>query len=609
MKNIIHIENLAFEYLSQEEESEVLRALDGVSLDIGEGSFTAILGRNGSGKSTLAKQLNALLTPLEGDVIVCGMNTRQEELVWEIRRNAGMVFQNPDNQLISAVVEDDVAFGPENLGIAPEEIRQRIDDAMKRTDIYHLRKKPPHMLSGGQKQRVAIAGTVAMRPKCIIFDEPTAMLDPRGRSEVMKIIKSLRDDGITVILITHFMEEAAEADRVIIMECGQIVMDGTPESVFSDADRLRKLGMELPPAADICMRLRKKGLQIPGDVLTADSLVSFLADRAPEKTKTGREADFGPEAKRGDDSGMAETGEAEPHDESDMILKAEHVDYVYSKGQPEETYALRDVSFSVKRGDFTGIIGHTGSGKSTLIQHLNGLLKPAAGKITVDGYEITSGNVPMREVRRKAGLVFQYPEYQLFEETVAKDVAYGPGNMGLSEEEKEQRVREAMALTGLPYDEFAGRSPFDLSGGQKRRAAIAGILAMRPEILILDEPTAGLDPQTHREILDMICRIRESTGTTVILVTHNMDDAARLCDKILVMDQGTLVLSGTPEEVFSQPGMLKQIGLGLPSGAEFVWSLRQRGIDVGTGILSAEEAADAVEQYFRRQERQEDERC
>ena len=181
--------------------------------------------------------------------------------------------------------------------------------------------------------------------------------------------------------------------------------------------------------------------------------------------------------------------------------------------------------------------------------------------------------------------MFQYPEYQLFEENVAKDVAYGPKNMGLSEEETEQRVREALELTGLPYDEFAGRSPFDLSGGQKRRAAIAGILAMRPEILILDEPTAGLDPETHREILDMICRIRETTGATVLLVTHNMDDAARLCDRILVMDQGRLIMEGTPGKVFSQADMLKKIGLGLPSGAEFAWQLKQHGIDIGDGIL------------------------
>ena len=211
MEKIIRIENLTFEYPPEEEGADAVKALNGIGFEIEKGSFTAVLGRNGSGKSTLSKQLNALLIPKEGDVIVCGINTRQEERVWEIRSSAGMVFQNPDNQLISAVVEDDVAFGPENLGIPAEEIRRRIDDAMKRVGIYELRKKSPHMLSGGQKQRVAIAGVVAMRPQCIIFDEPTAMLDPKGRREVMEIVRSLRQDGITVILITHFMEEAVEA--------------------------------------------------------------------------------------------------------------------------------------------------------------------------------------------------------------------------------------------------------------------------------------------------------------------------------------------------------------------------------------------------------------
>ena len=407
MRNIIHIENLTFEYLMSEEDETPVRALNGISLDIEEGSFTAVLGRNGSGKSTLSKQLNALLTPLEGDVIVCGMNTRQEEFLWEIRKNAGMVFQNPDNQLISAVVEDDVAFGPENLGIAPEEIRRRIDDAMRRTGISHLRKKSPHMLSGGQKQRVAIAGAVAMRPKCIIFDEPTAMLDPEGRGEVMKIIKSLREDGITVILITHFMEEAAEADRVIVMDEGKIVMDGEPPRIFSDAEALRKAGMELPPAAEICTLLRQKGFDIPEDILTFESLSSFLSLYFSVQNQDERKEFFIPRNRENGKTirkSMKYIGDDSSGREEDIILEAEHVDYVYSKGQPEETYALRDVSFSVKRGEFTGIIGHTGSGKSTLIQHLNGLLKPAAGKITVDGCEITGGNVSMRDIRRKAGL-------------------------------------------------------------------------------------------------------------------------------------------------------------------------------------------------------------
>ena len=593
MEKIIRIENLTFEYPPEEEGADAVKALNGIGFEIEKGSFTAVLGRNGSGKSTLSKQLNALLIPKEGDVIVCGINTRQEERVWEIRSSAGMVFQNPDNQLISAVVEDDVAFGPENLGIPAEEIRRRIDDAMKRVGIYELRKKSPHMLSGGQKQRVAIAGVVAMRPQCIIFDEPTAMLDPKGRREVMEIVRSLRQDGITVILITHFMEEAVEADRIIVMDGGKVVMDGSPPQIFENEQRLRELGLELPAAVDIRQHLRRKGFSIPQEVLSISGLASYLCSLPAES--------FTPRQEKQDFlSGSKPSDRTAVQGETDAVLTAEHIDYIYGKGQPDETYALQDVSLSVKRGEFIGIIGHTGSGKSTLIQHFNGLLKPDRGTIVVDGCDITAKNTVLRDVRRKVGLVCQYPEYQLFEETVEKDVAYGPKNIGFSEEEILWRVKEALQLVDLSYETFARRSPFDLSGGQKRRAAIAGVLAMQPEILILDEPTAGLDPETHREILDMVCRIREKRGTTVILVTHNMDDAARLCDRILVMDQGRLLRCGTPREVFCEPGLLKSVGLGLPEAAELLDLMRESGVSVGEGVLFAREAADAIERYFQR---------
>ena len=289
MEEMIRIEDIVFEYPPAEEGEKAVRALDGVSLHIKEGSFTAVLGRNGSGKSTLSKQMNALLIPDEGDVFVCGMNTRDENLVWEIRSRAGMVFQNPDNQLVSAIVEDDVAFGPENLGVPADEIRSRIDDAMKRTGIYGQRKKSPHMLSGGQKQRVAIAGVVAMKPSCIIFDEPTAMLDPKGRSEVMEIIRLLKADGITVILITHFMEEAVEADRVIVMDGGSAVLDGTPEEIFDDPKRLRELGLTIPAAIDIRERLKEKGFDIPREIITIDALARFLCREVPRTDAAGGE--------------------------------------------------------------------------------------------------------------------------------------------------------------------------------------------------------------------------------------------------------------------------------------------------------------------------------
>ncbi len=275
MDSIIRIERLTFEY-KREDSPEAARAIDDLSLEIERGSFTAIIGRNGSGKSTLAKNLNALLLPSAGDVWVDGYNTKDPGALWQIRQRAGMVFQNPDNQLVSAIVEDDVAFGPENLAVPPEEIRRRVDEALKGVGMYEERKKAPHLLSGGQKQRVAIAGVVAMKPRIIIMDEPTAMLDPRGRAEVMAIMKKLHGEGITTLLITHFMEEAAQADRVIIMERGRIRMDGTPEEIFARSREIRALSLKVPLPVELAEGLRENGIPVPMDIITTEKLVDYL---------------------------------------------------------------------------------------------------------------------------------------------------------------------------------------------------------------------------------------------------------------------------------------------------------------------------------------------
>ncbi len=275
MENIIKIDNLYFQYPYGEDEEPKL-AIKGVSLEIEEGSFTAIIGQNGSGKSTLAKNLNGLLLPSKGAVYVSGMDTRDEDKIWDIRQTAGMVFQNPDNQLVSAIVEDDVAFGPENIGIDPVEIRARVDEALDAVKMGKYKRKAPHLLSGGQKQRIAIAGVVAIRPRCIIFDEPTAMLDPRGRKDIMEIIEKLHREGITVILITHFMDEAVKADRVVIMNKGEILLDGTPEHVFSQDELIRSARLDVPMAAEIAIYLRENGIDVPPEVVTAERLKEFV---------------------------------------------------------------------------------------------------------------------------------------------------------------------------------------------------------------------------------------------------------------------------------------------------------------------------------------------
>ena len=275
MDSIIKIENLIFEY-KKDDETAANRAINGVSLEIERGSFTAILGKNGSGKSTLAKNLKGLLLPTEGVIYVNGFTTADDEHIWDVRQSAGMVFQNPDNQLVSAIVEDDVAFGPENLGVEPQEIPRRVDKALADVNMGAFRGKAPHLLSGGQKQRIAIAGVVAMKPSCIIFDEPTAMLDPKGRGEIMAIIKELNGEGITVILITHFMEEAVNADRVIIMHEGEVFLDGTPSEVFARGEKVKSVNLDVPLAVELAARLRQRGIEVPADIIGTEEMVEYL---------------------------------------------------------------------------------------------------------------------------------------------------------------------------------------------------------------------------------------------------------------------------------------------------------------------------------------------
>jgi energy-coupling factor transport system ATP-binding protein len=555
LEALIRTENLTFEYTRDEDELKIV-ACDNSTMEIPAGSFTAIIGKNGSGKSTLAKNFNGLLLPTGGVCYVAGYDTKNEDTIWNVRQTAGMVFQNPDNQLVSSVVEDDVAFGPENLGVPPLEIRERVDDSLKRVHMYEERLKAPHLLSGGQKQRIAIAGVVAMKPRCIILDEPTAMLDPQGRDEVMDIIHNFHREGITIVLITHFMEEAAQADRVIVYDAGKIVLDGTPEEVFSQEAEVRARSLSVPFPIKLAGRLRNRGVDVPDGLITDERLADWLAANRKNLRAPG----------------------AAPYRESDInlkrrsgkpIIEVSHLVHIYNENLPYETRAVDDVSFTVDEGAFVGIIGHTGSGKSTLIQELNGLLKPKSGRITVDGVDVTDPKTSLRDVRKKVGLVFQYPEYQLFEETVEKDIGFGPKNLGLSDEEIKERVKEALRLVNLDYDEIRDRSPFDLSGGQKRRVAIAGVIAMRPKVLILDEPTAGLDPQAKRSILAMIENLRHKEGMTILFVSHNMGDIAILADRVFVMDRGKLAMEGTPEDVFHRVDTMRSLRLGLPPAAEF----------------------------------------
>ncbi len=585
---IVEAKDLTFEYIKRDEEGNaegVIRALDGINLNIQKGSFIAVLGGNGSGKSTFAKHINAILYPGEGYVFVDGKDTRKRENLWDIRQEAGMVFQNPDNQIIGNVVEEDVGFGPENMGIPTKEIWERVNESLKAVGMYEYRSHSPNKLSGGQKQRVAIAGVMAMHPKCIIMDEPTAMLDPMGRKEVIRQARALNDvEKITIILITHYMEEVIYADTVYVMDKGRIAMQGTPREIFSQVEKLRELRLDVPQSTILSYELNRRGFELPNDILKREEFIQELVRYTGGRFYRGSmESVREPKAP----SEQTIPGKIKRDPKESLIL--DHVVFSYEKDTGNEIRALNDVSVQIGKDEFIGLIGHTGSGKSTFVQQLNGLLQPTDGHVYFRGKDISDRKFRKKDLRSHVGLVFQYPEHQLFEETVFKDVCFGPKNMGLSDREAELAAFEALRSVKLP-EEYFYSSPFELSGGQKRRVAIAGVLAMKPDILILDEPTAGLDPKGRDEILDLVKELHNKQHITVILVSHSMEDVANYVDRILVMDKGQIIMDGDPRHIFMRHRKLEEIGLSAPEVFYLMRGLRERGFDVDPAVTTIDEA-------------------
>lgn len=587
----------------------VTPALDGIDLNIEDGEFFCILGGNGSGKSTFAKHLNALLQPDAGTVRINGMDASDPELVYDIRSTAGMVLQNPDDQLVATLVEDDVAFGPENLGVPSPQIAQRVREALKGVGLVGFERHETHALSGGQKQRVALAGVLAMEPRVLILDEASSMLDPRGRKGLMKVCRALHDRGMTIVMITHFMEEAAEADRVAVFRAGRVAMLGAPEEILTRADELAQLNLDMPASCCLGRALRAKGVPVCAQVREAD-MVAEIAQVYAERS--GADVAGRPSAS---DSRVLDhaSSAADGMVASEPVIEISHLSHSWSLSarerrrwrkrsttvgasgkqtlwgnDPNSPWALRDVSLTVRRGEFLGLAGHTGSGKSTLVQHLNGLIRPQDGSVCALGLDLSSKK-GASAVKAKVGVVFQYPERQLFAETVAQDVAFGPRNLGLPQDEVVRRVATSLARVGLDLAAIGDKSPFELSGGQQRRVAFAGVLAMEPEVLVLDEPMAGLDPAARRDFLELIDRLHRE-GLTVVMVSHSMDDLANCCDRIVVMNEGAVFADGAPAQVFAHADELKSIGLGVPAAQRMALSLVQAGVPLRCDKLYTVEA-------------------
>ena len=542
-------------------------ALDDVTLEVCRGERVCVLGANGSGKSTLASVICGLLAPDEGDVelaghAVCTGGVPDLAAYRDARRQLGLVFQNPDDQIVTSVVADDVAFGPENLGVPRAQIAARVARELRRVAMEKYAHADPSRLSGGQRQRVCIAGALAMEPAVLVLDEPSSLLDVRGRAAIMRVMGRLAAAGATLVHVTHFMDEALAADRVIVMQHGRMALEGTPDEVFAskNAQVIEALGLEMPFEARLAAALRADA---------ADGKVAAVAAPSGEKP--------------------AAPAASVPATEPPAILAR---DLGFSYGP--DAQALDGVSLEVPARATTAIVGQTGSGKSTLLRLLCGLEAADAGSLTVCGINAATKR-GRRQVRRAVGYVMQHPERQLFAQTVAEDVAFGPRNQGLSAAEVERRVANALDLVGLADRRDA--SPFELSGGQQRLAAIAGVLAMEPELLVLDEPTAGLDPRGRARLRALMADLA-AHGVTLLQVTHSMEDAAR-ADHVVVLDQSHVLATGTPAEVFcpANEPQLTAVGLGLPRplayACEHALDARPLTLEALVAALRAQDAEEA----------------
>lgn len=596
---MIKIRDLTFEYFDRDDEgylTEMVNAIRGINFDAKKGEIIAIAGRNGSGKSTFAGILNCLLMAIEGTIVIDGIDARDFDNILKIRKSVGMVFQNPDEQLVGSIVEEEVAFGAENLGVPAKELRARVEEAVimaglateadntdnnTKEEVNRICKKRINDLSGGEKQKVSIAGVLAMKPKCIVLDEATSMLDPSSRRQVLDVMCELRDKyGQTVIMITHIMDELLLADTIYVFDKGRIVLEGSRDKVFADKQILGSMGLEIPVLLNIARTLYQKGVVNTHRLYSVDDIVSCIRLNHPH-------------------SFMVEKKEPDVRCSNNKVnpVKAILMNGV-SFGYGSKA-VLEDVSLTISKGDYVAVIGETGAGKTTLLQLIPALLKPEKGEVYVDGMDVWDRTTDRRKLRCKIGYLFQYPEQQLFGKNVYEDVVFGPRNVGISELQAESRAYEAIKLVGLPQSIYD--TPLDkLSGGQRRRVALAGVLAMKPEYLILDEPTAGLDPEGRKQMLDIIDALHREAGMTIIMITHNVDCLAGRANRVIALDNGKVICDKTPVESFVslyKAGMKrgdKDIISTLPCIMQLIIKLAEAGMELPYYTLDVDEGVEMI---------------
>jgi energy-coupling factor transport system ATP-binding protein len=500
--------------------ADALPALQDVSLTIRRGELIAVIGRNGSGKSTLARILSGALQPTAGSYGLADVAADAADRLWQIRRRVGLVFQRPDDQLIAASLIDDVAFGPENLALPPDEINRRVDAVLAALALSERASAAISELSAGEKQRTAVAGVLAMQPDCLILDEPTSMLNAAQARQVLQLARRLRDEtGAAVLHVTHSMDEAVAVDRVLVFDRGRLVLDGPPAQVFASGDVLRAAGLVPPYVTEVAAALRAAGVTLPDVTLTAEALTGVMVPHAARQPRCVAAAAAQPAA-------------------AEVLVRAERIGFSYLAGTAQAAEAVRDVSFTLTRGGSVALIGSSQAGKSTLIDLLAGLRRPQHGRLYHADAPGADAEQTARALRSVSAVVFQQPDDQLVEPVVGMDVAIGPRRSGADPAQSRAIVADALTRVGLDYETFRLRYIHALSGGQRRRVALAGALAHRPQLLLLDEPGAGLDPLGRRELAGRLARLVADSGLTLVIAGAALDEFTLLADQFVILDEG-----------------------------------------------------------------------
>lgn len=583
MESII-FKDYSFNYLHQKKS----KALLDLNLKIEEGSVVGVIGRAGAGKSTLVKSLNGLVPHVEigyqdGEVVVDGMSTRDHE-VNQMARHVGIVLQNPEIQIFSLTVWDDVAFGPANLGVPRDEIIQRVEGALKETELNVMPERNPNNLSGGEQQLLAIAGLLAMQPKVMAFDEPVSMLDPIGKELVLDTMKQVNRRLKTTSITTESgadIEALAEVvDQIIALDGGKVIMTGAPEEVLQ-SEIVDQIGVGRPQVTDLFLKLEKNGVKlerIPITLSDAHRLLQAGLRKAgvkkisrPPTMKVNGRSDFG-----------------------ETVIKVENLHHYYNP----EVHALKGVSFEIPKGQIVGIIGQNGSGKTTLARHLVGLLKPSNKDASIEVMGKDLSKLRIDKIIKMINYVFQNPDDQLFEETIWDEVAFAPTMMDLKKDEISRLTNEALKVFDL--DKHKKRYIYGLDEDLKTYLAITCILPLQPDVLLIDEPTTGLDTQGEIRMMESLCWLRDELGKTIIIITHNMKTVGNHCDRAMVMSKGNLILDGTPREVYAQEQKLLDADIRPPQITRLGQMLAEE-FGCPKDILTVQEMAETLLYSFKNQ--------